>query len=87
MGLARVAFMKKDWATAEKHFAKVLEQFPNSQFAPESTYYAAVCRYSASHDSGELAKVAMTLNEKFPGNQWQLRSLPWLKEKSESTTG
>ena len=87
LGLARVAFMKKDWAIAEQHFANVLDKFPNSKFAPEAVYFKGVCRYSASHDGGELAQTAATLNEKFPGNQWRLRSLPWLREKSESTTG
>ena len=87
LGLARIAFMKKDWGVAETHFAKVLEEHPDSKFIPEATYYKGVCRYSTSHDSAELANTAATLNEKYPGNQWQLRSIPWLKEKSESTAG
>jgi outer membrane protein assembly factor BamD (BamD/ComL family) len=87
LGLARVAFMQKDWATAEAHFENVLDKFPNSKLVPEAVYYKGVSRYSASHDSGELAKTASTLNEKFAGNEWQLRSIPWLREKSESTSG
>jgi outer membrane protein assembly factor BamD (BamD/ComL family) len=87
LGLARVAFMKKDWAAAEQHYADVLDDYPGSRFAPEATYYRGVSRYSASHDSAELAATASTLNEKFPGNEWQLRSLPWLREKTESTSG
>jgi outer membrane protein assembly factor BamD (BamD/ComL family) len=87
LGLARVAFMKKDWAAAEQHFSRVLDQHPNSKFVPEAVYYRGVSRYSASHDGGELAATAQILNEKYPGNEWQLRSLPWLREKSESTTG
>jgi TolA-binding protein len=87
LGLARVAFMQKDWATAEAHFANVVDKFPNSKFAPEAVYYQGVSRYSASHDGGELAGTASRLNEKFPGNEWQIRSIPWLREKSESTAG
>jgi hypothetical protein len=87
LGLARVAFMNKDWATAEKHFSNVLDQFPSSKFAPEAIYYHGVSRYSASHDGGELARTAATLNEKYVGDQWQLRSLPWLREKGRSTSG
>jgi outer membrane protein assembly factor BamD (BamD/ComL family) len=87
LGLARVAFMRKDWATAEKHFSNVLERHPNSKFAPEAVYYKGVSRYSASHDGAELAATADTLNQKYMGNEWQLRSLPWLREKTESTTG
>lgn len=87
LGLGRVAFMKKEWAAAEKHFDNVLDEFPNSKFAPEAVYYRGVSRYSASHDGTELAQTASTLNEKYSGNEWQLRSLPWLREKSESTSG
>jgi len=87
LGLARVAFMKKDWPAAEVHFSRVLDEHPASKFVPEAAYYKGVCRYSASHDGGELANTASELNDKYPGNQWQLRSLPWLREKSESTSG
>lgn len=80
LGLARVAFMKKNWAEAERRFAEILDRFPNSKFAPEAVYYNGVSRYSASHDSGELAATAKTLNEKFNGDEWQLRSIPWLRE-------
>ena len=87
LGLARVAFVRKDWTAAEQHFSAVLDQHRNSKFIPEAIYYKGVSRYSASHDGGELAATAQTFNERYPGNQWQLRLLPWLKEKTESTTG
>lgn len=84
LGLARVAFMKKDWAVAESYLTSIIEKYPTSKFVPEAIYYKGVSRYSASHDSGELAQTASALNEKHAGNEWQLRSLPWLREKSES---
>ncbi|HEY2867585.1 MAG TPA: hypothetical protein VGJ02_10875, partial [Pyrinomonadaceae bacterium] len=76
-----------DWATAEAYYSKILDEDPSSKFVPEAVYYKGVSRYSASHESAELANTATILSERFPGNQWQLRSLPWLKEKSESTAG
>lgn len=87
LGLARIAFMAKDWAAAEKHFENVLTRFPESKFAPEAVYYRGVSRYSESHDGAELANTASQLSEKYAGSEWQLRSIPWLKEKSESTSG
>jgi uncharacterized protein HemY len=77
MGLGRVAFMRKDWAAAEKHFAWVADNHPDSKFAPQATYYRGVSRYSASHDGKELAATASALSEKYPGTEWQLRSIPW----------
>ena len=87
LGLARVAFMEKDWATAENHFQNVLTQFPDSKFAPQATYYRGLSRYSATHDHDELPNTANELLEKYSGTEWQLRSIPWLKEKSGSPAG
>lgn len=87
LGLARVAFMKKDWTTAEKHFDNVLRQFPDSKFAPEAVYYKGVSRYSGTHDAAELANTAAALNENYAGNEWQLRSIPWLHEQTRTTSG
>ena len=87
MGLARVAFSKKQWANAEKWFADVAEKHANSFYAPQAIYFRGVSRYSGSHDGAELAKTAATLIEQHPATEWQLRSIPWLKEKSESTAG
>lgn len=80
MGLARLAFIRKDWADAAQRFAKIAEEHPDSKFAPQAVYYAGVSRYSGSHDGGELASTAKELGEKYPGTEWQLRSLPWASE-------
>jgi hypothetical protein len=87
MGLARLAFVRKDWADAEQRYAAVIEEHPNSFYAPEAVYYRGVSRYSASHDAAELANTGALLTEGYPGTEWQLRSIPWLKEKSETTSG
>ena len=77
MGLGRVAFMKKDWTGAEMRYSNVIAENPDSKFVPEATYYRGVSRYSRSHESSELAATARELAEKFPGQEWQLRSIPW----------
>ena len=87
MGLARVAFIKKGWADAERRYTAVIDNQPDSYYAPQAVYYRGVSRYSASHDAAELAKTGKVLTEQYPGNEWQLRSIPWLHEKSETTTG
>lgn len=77
LGLARVAFMKKDWQAAAQHFASVANN--GSIYAAEGVYYEGVSRYSASHDHTILGDTAKALKERFDGNEWQLRSIPWLK--------
>ena len=79
MGLARMAFVRKDWADAEGRYAAVVEQYPDSKFAPEAVYYRGVSRYSASHDSADLATVAETFRNKYQDSIWALKSVPWAK--------
>jgi hypothetical protein len=78
MGLGRVAFMKKDLAAAERHYTAVLEQYPDSKFAPEAVYWQGVTRYTATHDHNILGDVAKTFTEKYQDSIWAEKSLPWL---------
>ena len=80
MGLARVAMTKKRWADAEQLFESVIDGQPDSPFVPQAIYYRGVSRYSVSHESSDLALTAVELDKKFRGNEWQLRSIPWLKD-------
>ena len=78
MGLGRVAFMKKDLASAERHYTNVVEQYPDSKFAPEAVYWQGVSRYNATHDHTILGDVAKTFTEKYQYSIWAEKSLPWL---------
>jgi len=80
MGLARLALVKKNWAEAERRYNDVAENYPNSKYAPQAVYYRGVSRYSVSHESSDLANTAIALKERYEGDQWQLRSIPWMKE-------
>lgn len=80
MGLARLALAKKDWAEAETRYGAVADNYPASTYAPQAVYFRGVSKYSASHDGADLAATADVLKEKYEGDQWQLRSLPWLSE-------
>ena len=80
MGLARLALVKKKWAEAERRYNDVAENYPNSKYAPQAVYYRGVSRYSVSHESSDLGNTAITLKERYEGDQWQLRSIPWMKE-------
>ncbi|HTK38688.1 MAG TPA: hypothetical protein VL325_09365 [Pyrinomonadaceae bacterium] len=77
MGLARVAFMNKQWANAEQWYANVVEHFPNSTYAPEAVYWQAVSRYKATNDHTVLGEVATTLAGKYPESRWALKGIPW----------
>jgi TolA-binding protein len=77
MGLARVAFMHKKWADAEKIYAGVAENYEDTAIAPEAIYWRGVSRYKAANDHTVLGEVAIELGAKYPDSEWTLKSLPW----------
>jgi hypothetical protein len=77
MGLGRVAFMHKKWADAERTYAGVAENYADTAVAAEAIYWRGVSRYKATNDHTVLGEVARELGEKYPGNEWTLKSLPW----------
>ena len=77
LGLARVAFMSKDFADAERRYAAVLERYGPTKSAAEALYWKVVSNYQANHDHTVLGEVWKELAEKYPGDEWTLKSLPW----------
>lgn len=77
LGLARVAFVKKQWAEAEKRYAGIVERYPQTAAAPEAQYWAGVSRYQASHDAAALSETARQFQNKYQGTEWAKKSLPW----------
>ena len=78
MGLARVAFMHKKFADAQQIYEGVVEKFGNLAVAAEAIYYRDVCKYKATNDHTVLSPAAAELSEKYPGDEWTLKSVPWL---------
>jgi len=79
MGLARVAAMRKDWADAEKRYADVAENYPDSHYAPEAVYWQGVSRYQGTHDHTALGAVAQTFKDEYQDSLQALKSQPWLE--------
>lgn len=77
LGLARVAFMRKQWAEAERKYAEVVERYPDAKVAPEAVYWRGVSRYKQTNDHTVLGEVPGQLNEKYPGSVWALKASVW----------
>jgi hypothetical protein len=76
MGLARVAFMSKNWAEAERRYAAVLDRYPDSKAAPEALYWKGVSRYKATNDHTVLGELPAQFEQKYPDSVWALKSAP-----------
>jgi hypothetical protein len=77
MGRARVAFMRKKFADAQAIYSEISVRFGNLALAAEALYWRDVCKYKATNDHTVLEPAAKELAQKFPGDEWQLKSLPW----------
>ena len=77
MGLGRMAFMHKKWADAEKTYAGVASNYADTAVAPEAIYWRGVSHYKATNDHTVLGEVAKQLSEKYPSDEWTLKSDPW----------
>ena len=77
MGLARVAFMRKQWDGAERRYAQVVERYPDSKVAPEAVYWRGVSRYKQTNDHTVLGEVPEQLKERYPDSVWALKASVW----------
>lgn len=77
LGLARVAFMSKNWKDAERRYADVLERYPDSKSAPEALYWKGVSHYKGTNDHTVLGELTGLLQQKYPDSIQALKSAPW----------
>ena len=77
LGLARVAFMSKDWAEAERRYTSVLERYPDSKSAPEALYWKGVSHYKATNDHTVLGELPAQFQEKYPESVEALKTIAW----------
>jgi TolA-binding protein len=77
LGLARVAFMSKRFADAERLYASVLDRFPTTQAAPEALYWKGVSHYKATNDHTVLGELPEQFRQKYPNSIWALKTAAW----------
>ena len=77
LGLARVAFMNKNWAEAERRYAAVLDRYPDSKAAPDALYWKGVSHYKASNDHTILGELPGIFQEKYPDSIWAQKTIAW----------
>ena len=86
MGLARVAFVHKQWAEAEKHYTAVVRDHASSKSVPEAMYWGVVTYYSKTKDHKVLGRVSQELAQKYPESIWTEKASVWMpavpREKS-----
>ena len=79
LGLARVAFMNKKWADAERRYTEVLERYPNSKAAPEALYWKGVSHYKTTNDHTVLGELPEQFQQRYPDSTWALKTAAWVE--------
>ena len=78
LGLARVAFMSKDWTEAERRYTGVLERYGNTKSAPEALYWKGVSHYKLTNDHTALVELPGQFQQKYPDSIWALKTAAWV---------
>ncbi len=77
LGLAHMAFQQQRWADAERGFREVVQQFPQSDAAPEALYWAGVARYKATGDAASLKDTARAFTQRYQDSTWATKASVW----------
>jgi hypothetical protein len=83
LGLARVAFMAKDFNEAERWYDHIANNHISVQ--PEALYWRAVCRYNQTHDPSPLGEVAQELSRNHSDSIWATKASVWMPAEVAST--
>ena len=76
-GLARSAFEHKQYQEAERLYREIVDQFPNTEVAPEALYWAGVAKYKASGNAAALGETAGQFKKKYTGSSWAKKASVW----------
>ena len=77
MGLARIDFMQKKFAEAEKSYARIAEQRADTGVAGQAIYWRGVCHYKATNDHTVLGELPEQFKQKYPDSIQALKTLAW----------
>ncbi len=78
MGLARIAFMHKEWGEAGRRYGDVAARYAETHAAPEAVYWKGVSRYKGANDHKALDEVARELKERYQTSLWTKKASIWL---------
>jgi hypothetical protein len=77
LGRAQIAFAEQKWDEAERRFREIVEQFPDTDAAPEALYWAGVAPYKGTHDAVSLKRTADAFKERYQDTSWAKKASVW----------
>ena len=77
LGIAKTYYELDMFNEALANFDKVIEDYPQSDAAPEAIFYRGVCGYKSTHDPKPLKRAYEKLQAAYPQSEWAKRALPY----------
>jgi len=77
LGIAKARLNSSEFETAEVHFNRLLEHYPNAEVVPEATFFRGVNGYKMNDDAGKLKEAYEKLIDDFPHSPWAKRAEPY----------
>jgi hypothetical protein len=77
LALARIIAMRKRWADAEPHYARIVEQFGDTAAAPVALYWRGVAAYQGRRDHTALVQMAIEMKQRYPASEWAIKAAVW----------
>lgn len=77
LGLAHRQAGRKRWDEAGELFREVVEEYPETEAAPEALYWAGVARYQGEGDPETLADTAAAFTERYTESDWAKKASVW----------
>ena len=77
LGLAKAAFARNDYRTAERLYSDIVERFPNTDAAPEAQYWSGVSKYRATNDGSALKATGEAFRRRYQDSTWAKKASVW----------
>ncbi len=74
LGIAKWHFDTKQFDQAAAGMESVIQQFPDTDAAPEAQYLLGVSKYKMSHDLTNMRDAYRELKAKYSGSEWTKRA-------------
>ena len=77
IGRAHMDFKQEKWTAAEKRFREIVDNFSQTDAAPEALYWAGVSHYRATKDAGALKETAKAFTQRYKESSWAKKASIW----------
>jgi Thioredoxin-like domain len=77
LGLAKSAFARGNFAEAERLYRGIVEEYLDTDAAPEALYWAGVSKYKATGDGSALGDTGRAFSTRYTDTSWAKKASVW----------